>query len=159
MSIRIRNFRPGDEVLIAQLFKDSIRGLASQVYSALQINAWAGRARTAEAWLALASDGRQTFVAVANDSDMAGFTNLEADGHVDHLFVAPDFARQGIAARLLDHLERHARLVDMPRLFTEASAVARPVFERQGFVKLERRDFELDGVAIHNYAMEKSLAR
>ena len=49
----------------------------------------------------------------------------------------------------------------MSRLYTEASELARPAFERAGYVMQHPRDFtiEHDGreVAIHNYAMEKPL--
>ena len=41
--------------------------------------------------------------------------------------------------------------------FTEASEPARSFFARQGFTIRHRRDFELAGVPIHNYAMEKHL--
>ncbi|MBB3032974.1 hypothetical protein [Alteriqipengyuania lutimaris] len=52
------------------------------------------------------------------------------------------------------------------RLYTEASELARPAFERAGYHGAferagyhvsHRRDFEVDGVAIHNFAMEKVL--
>ena len=43
-------------------------------------------------------------------------------------------------------------------LFTEASELARRLFERKGFVVVERRDIVLrDGVPIHNYRMTKVL--
>lgn len=43
------------------------------------------------------------------------------------------------------------------RLHAEASETARPVFERAGFSVTARRDFEVAGVPIHNWAVEKSL--
>jgi len=154
----VRTYFDIDAEEMHTLFIASIRDLASADYTAEQINAWADRAPSADVWRELAADGRKTWIAEAEGYRMAGFISLEADGHIDHLFVAPDFARRGIASRLLNHLEHHARLVKIPCLFTEASEVARPIFERQGFAVIERRDFELGGVAIHNYAMEKSLA-
>jgi putative acetyltransferase len=35
--------------------------------------------------------------------------------------------------------------------------MAKPFFERRGFVVVRRNDFLLDGVPIHNYRMEKML--
>lgn len=43
----------------------------------------------------------------------------------------------------------------MLRFFTEASELARGLFEREGFALVSRRDFVLRGVSIHNYAMER----
>ncbi|MFN3817341.1 hypothetical protein [Brevundimonas sp.] len=40
---------------------------------------------------------------------------------------------------------------------SEASEAARRVFLKRGYAVVERRDFEVAGVAIHNYAMERRL--
>ena len=45
----------------------------------------------------------------------------------------------------------------MPRLYVEASELARRLFLRKGFTVVTRRDFAVGGVMIHNYAMEKRL--
>jgi putative acetyltransferase len=39
----------------------------------------------------------------------------------------------------------------------EASEPARRFFLKRGYAVLERRDFEIGGVPIHNYAMERRL--
>lgn len=44
-------------------------------------------------------------------------------------------------------------------LYTEASELARSFFHKRGFATVERRDFILWDVAIHNYRMEKRLAQ
>ena len=45
----------------------------------------------------------------------------------------------------------------MTRLYVEASEFAKPFFARKGFALLHRNDFTMDGVAVHNYAMEKRI--
>ena len=82
---------------------------------------------------------------------------MQQDGHLDHLYIAPDHTRSGLGDRLLADAERHARQIGSQRLFTEASDLARPAFERAGYSVTHRRDFAIDGVAIHNWAMEKAL--
>ena len=42
-------------------------------------------------------------------------------------------------------------------LFTEASEPARRFFARRGFKVVERNDFKIDGVPIHNFRMKKRL--
>ena len=59
---------------------------------------------------------------------------------------------------LLDEAERQAEEIGIVRLFTEASELARPAFQRAGYRVVHRRDFEVDGVPLHNFAMEKLLA-
>jgi putative acetyltransferase len=54
-------------------------------------------------------------------------------------------------------VETAARAQGITRLFTEASELARRLFERKGFVVLERQDLVIHGVPIHNYRMTKIL--
>jgi ribosomal protein S18 acetylase RimI-like enzyme len=66
-------------------------------------------------------------------------------------------AGQGIASRLYDVMEAAARQQGITSLFTEASELARRLFERKGFTVVERQDLVVRGVAIHNYRMAKTL--
>jgi putative acetyltransferase len=63
-----------------------------------------------------------------------------------------------VTAILYAALEAAAAAQGIVRLYTEASEPARRFFERRGFVVDHRRDFELAGVPMHNYAMHKRLA-
>ena len=74
------------------------------------------------------------------------------------LYCDPAFARQGVATALLEAVESNARSVGIDRQFTEASEAAKPVFRKAGFLILRRRELNVDGVSIHNWAMEKRLA-
>lgn len=155
--MRIRPFRPEDAPALARLFHDSVHRIAARHYSAEQVRAWAPGVPPAERLLGWAGDGRLLLVAVDGADAPLAFGDLEADGHVDHLFCRPDAAGTGIAARLHDALEAAAVERGIGRLYTEASEPARRFFERRGYALLHRRDFEIGGVPIHNYAMEKRL--
>jgi putative acetyltransferase len=63
-----------------------------------------------------------------------------------------------VASRLLDGLLERASAAGMSRLYSEVGEFACGLFARKGFVLVRRRDFELRGVAIYNYAMERLLA-
>jgi putative acetyltransferase len=67
-------------------------------------------------------------------------------------------AGKGITAQLYEALEQAARDHEIDLLFTEASEPARRFFLKRGFEVIERRDFEISGVPIHNYRMEKRLS-
>jgi putative acetyltransferase len=58
---------------------------------------------------------------------------------------------------MYDAIEIAARAQGIERLFTEASELARRLFERKGFTVLERQDKILRDVPIHNYRMTKTL--
>jgi hypothetical protein len=40
------------------------------------------------------------------EARIAGFSDLAPDGHVDMLYVDPDFQRRGVARALLEHIEQ-----------------------------------------------------
>lgn len=74
---------------------------------------------------------RPTWIAEV-EGRIAGFSDLEPDGHVDMLYVHPDFQRRDVARALLIHIEKSAHAAGLRRLYTEASIRARPVFEAMG---------------------------
>jgi putative acetyltransferase len=104
------------------------------------------------------ADGRVTLVATDDRDAPLAYGDLEAGGHIDHLYCAPEAAGTGAASAICDALVRTAGEQGVSRIYTEASEGARRFFERQGSSTRERRDFALRGVTIHNYSMEKTLA-
>ncbi len=158
VEVTIRAYEQRDAADVADVFFRSVRQVATSYYTPAQVRAWAPELRTAEQAHRWAGDGRLLLLA-ANENDRAvAFIDLEADGHVDHLFCAPEAAGQGIASQLYQAVETAARQQEIGRLYTEASELARRFFERKGFVVLERQDMVLRGEPIHNYKMAKDLA-
>jgi putative acetyltransferase len=156
----IRAFELADADAVAELTLAAIRQTALRAYSLNQVAAWSARyspARLVES----AARGDVILVAADADDQPAAYSVLEADGHLDMLFCHPDHTGHGLGLRLLNEAELAARALGAERLYTEASELARPVFERAGYALLHRRDFTIpyEGgeVAIHNYAMEKRL--
>ena len=156
----IRAFAPADAEAIAALTLAAIRQTALRAYSPEQVAAWSARYSPARL---LESAARGDVILVAADANElpAAYTVLEADGHLDMLYCHPAHTGRGLGLRLLTEAEEAARKLGVERLYTEASELARPVFERAGYALLHRRNFAIPGddgeVAIHNYAMEKRL--
>tara|TARA_R110000868_G_scaffold57591_10_gene177915 strand:- start:11862 stop:12365 length:504 start_codon:yes stop_codon:yes gene_type:complete len=145
-----------DIAALTGVFYRAVREGAGPEYSAEQRAAWAPAPPEIEAW-----DKRLTpqkvFVAELA-STVIGFMTLRQDGYIDLAFVDPDHIGEGVAQALYDWLERYAREQGMERLYSDASARARILFERQGWtVEAEQRPV-LGGVAMSNYRMSKSLA-
>ena len=122
------------------------------------MRAWAPQVPDPSRFLARGTDGRTLLVAVDDHDEPLAYGDVEADGHIDHMFSRPDAAGTGVTARLYEALESAARAQGIEILFTEASEPARRFFSKQGFDVIERRDFEIGGVPIHNFFMEKRLA-
>lgn len=153
--LSVRPYQAADAPVLSALYEASVRNLGARDYSAAQIDAWASLTPTAEALDGRMRDGRTRLVALADG--IAGFIDVEPDGHIDLLYVAPAAAGHGVARTLLETAEALAPLTGAARLYAEASETARPVFERLGYLVVARRDFEVAGVPIHNWAVEKPL--
>jgi putative acetyltransferase len=156
--VRVRPFRPPDAPALARIFHAAVHGIAARHYSPAQIAAWAPAVPDPARFLARGLDGRILLVAEGTDGAPLAYGDVEPDGHIDHLFCRPDAAGTGVTATLYAALEAAAVARGIARLYTEASEPARRFFEKRGFTVDHRRDFELAGVPIHNYAMHKRLS-
>lgn len=151
--LTIRPYREGDLDAVIAVFQAAIRGTTARDYSPAQIAAWAQADR--KAWARWRMD-RPTWVASLGGA-VVGFSDLEADGHLDMMFVDPAHQGRGIASRLLATVEAAARADSLTRIFTEASITARPFFERRGFRLIAAQTVAIRGQALTNFRMEKLL--
>lgn len=132
-----------------------MRDIASHDYTAQQIRAWAS-CIVDERQFGQRCESKPTWVAEV-DGRIAGFSDLDPDGHIDMLYVHPDCQRRGVARALLQHVEEAARATGLRRLYTEASITARPVFETMGFRTIVPQTVTVRGESMTNYRMEKRL--
>jgi putative acetyltransferase len=157
VEVTIRTYERRDAAGVADVFYRSVREVALSDYTAEQVRAWVPGRWDDEREHRRSGDGRLVLVAADESGHVVAFVDLEPDGHIDRLFCAPEAAGRGVASRLYDAIETAARAQGIERLFTEASELARRLFERKGFTVLERQDKILRGVPIHNYRMAKAL--
>lgn len=151
--LTIRPYRSSDLDAVIEIFTRAIREVACKDYNPAQIDAWSQVDR--EEW-APHRLSRPAWIAEIGELP-AGFTDLEPNGHLDMMFVHPDFQGQGVATALLARVETAARALGLAGIFTEASITARPFFERRGFRLIERQSVERDGQSLVNFKMKKAL--
>ena len=157
--MNLRPYRPSDAPALAALCLASIRALGPAAYAPGEVEAWA-------AYPALTPEGLREFAArlargtcfVADiDGRPAAFAQLDAPDHLDFLYCAPTHARRGVASALYARLEAEARARGAAELRTEASRVARPFFEKNGFVVVTTERVERAGMRIERFRMTKQL--
>ena len=156
-TVRIRSYEAGDAPALARLFYETVHAANRGDYSPEQLQAWAPEVPDSEAWHARMS-GRCTLVA-EKDDEAVGFAELKRDGHLVMFYLRKDAVRRGVGSRLYLAVEQVARKRRLGRIFTEASIIARPFFERQGFRVVGEQAVARRGARLTNFAMEKSLRR
>lgn len=154
--IVLRPYSPDDAAALTELYVRSVRHYGPHAYTGEQVTAWAATAEAGRTAMRC-GDGRHVLVAHDDGGQVLGFGDLEPDGHLDMLYIAPEAEGLRVGSLLYAALEDHARGRGLSKIFVEASELARPLFERRGFIVLGRNDLSLQGVAIHNYRMEKTL--
>jgi putative acetyltransferase len=148
----IRRYQHGDHRAIAEIFPLAIHEIASEVYSAEQCDAWSEKNPNPQHWEERC-EKKQPFVYVENE-EVAGFIELDPDGHIDCMYVHPNHKRKGIASALIDQAVQIAFTSGVRRVFVEASICAKPVFENKGFRVIEEKEVTIRGVNLTNYNME-----
>ena len=151
----IRPYTPADLEAVAQLFTASVHQVAASHYDETQRAAWAPQPPKLNTWQERLAP-LQTLVAEENGR-LAGFLSYEDDGHIDLLYTAPGSTRTGVASRLYHAAEAALAEAGATELFTEASLVARPFFERQGFEVTEEQNVTRNNVSFRRFAMRKQL--
>ena len=141
---------------VADLFYQSVHAIDSAVYFLEQKEAWAPRPADYERWRARL-EIRQPFLAIMDDK-VAGFIELEADGHIDCVYVLPEYQRQGVGKELYRYAELVAVTKGIERLYVEASVPARPFFEVLGFIFVHENSVSMNGQTLVNFTLEKRLA-
>jgi len=151
--VDIRTYSPEYAREVADLYYAAVYAIDPAIYSETQKAAWAPEPIDYEYWSRRLEQKRPWLAFI--DGHVAGFIELDTDGHIDCTYVHPDFQRRSVATALYRHLETEVLKRGIKRLYVEASLVAEPFFIRQGFQHVAENSVERRGVTLHNFTMEK----
>jgi putative acetyltransferase len=144
---------------VTDVFWRAVHAIKDSVYSEKQKEAWASTPPDYQKWKKRLAK-KQPFLAVWKEKEkkrVVGFIELESDGHIDCLYVDPDFQKQGAGQELYDYLERRARKQAVSKLYVEASLTAKSFFEKQGFLVTRENLVQINNEKLINFLMEKFL--
>jgi putative acetyltransferase len=153
--MRIRLFEQQDAENVARLFHETVRDVNIRDYSSEQVKAWAPDNLYFRDWANICSS-RFTYVA-DDESVIAGFGELETDGHIDCFYCHKNYQRCGVGSRIYQAIEAKARELGLNQLMTEASITAKPFFQRMGFSIIAEQQVTCRGKQFINFRMEKLL--
>ncbi|MEZ9229587.1 GNAT family N-acetyltransferase [Vibrio amylolyticus] len=137
---------------VADLFFMSVHSIDSSIYSEEQKRVWAPSPIDYVSW-GKRLESKRPYLLLINEQ-LAGFIELESDGHIDCAYVSPMFQRKGVATALLKYVLDKAKNLELKLLYVEASIVAKPLFEKIGFVvdtenRIVRKDIVLKNYSMH----------
>ncbi|MEZ2304049.1 MAG: GNAT family N-acetyltransferase [Microcoleus sp.] len=153
--MKVRNYEIGDTEQIIKLFYETVHQVNIQDYTKAQVDAWAPVDSDRENWVKSLSN-KFTFVATEGDI-IAGFGELETNGHIDRFYCHKDFQRKGVGTKILEQIEAKAKELGLKTIFTEASITAQPFFENKYFRVIKQQEVARRGQKFINFAMTKNL--
>jgi putative acetyltransferase len=151
----VRPWRESDTEELGEVFRKSVREVASRDYRPAQIEAWMKAPGEIETWTERMRN-RTTFVAEAQGR-LIGFIQYEPPDHIDMTYVHPQSQRVGVASALLAAIEDEARRHGVKLLNVEASITSRPFFLARGFETVVPQIVTARGQDFLNYRMSKRL--
>lgn len=154
--LALRPLLPADTALLREIFRDSIEELTGDDYSEAQQEAWVSVADNAGDFGKKLST-QLTLVATLEGSPV-GFASLEGKDKIDMLYVHPAAVGQGVAAMLVDALEKLAGARGTTRILVDASDTARGFFEKRGYVAQQRNSVSVGDEWLANTTLQKQLA-
>ncbi len=154
--LALRPYLADDAALLAEIFRASVMDLTGDDYSEAQRQAWA---ETAEDEAAFAKRlGNQLTLVASLEGSGIGFASLAQGGKIDMLYVHPAAVGQGVAALLIDALEKLADSRKTGKLIVDASDTARGFFEKRGYVAQQRNTVTVGDEWLANTTLHKQLA-
>lgn len=155
--MNVRELRAGEEPVLFRLFQDTIRNVNIRDYTRSQLEAWAHEGLGPEIWAEKMQSIRPFVVQV--QKVIVGYSDLQPDGLIDHLYVHHEWQRRGVGRTLMAEIERRARVGEIGRLETHASITARPFFEAFAFEVVREQELEMQGELLKNFVMRRILRR
>lgn len=141
----LRNYQPDDFKEVLSLFKETVQKINCKEYTQEQIDAWI---QIDPVQFKEKLDMHKSYVVIDQDK-IVGFGDIDSFGYLDHLYVAADYQRMGIATLLTSQLEKEVS----GSVYTDASITARPFFERRRYKVITDQIIVKKGVKLKNFKM------
>lgn len=140
---------------VTDLFYDAVYAIDDCVYSKQQKQAWAPMPVDYDHWNTRLAAKKPSLLII--NGNVAGFIELESDGHIDCAYVLPQFQRQGVATVLFTHILVLAKKRGLKYLYVEASIDAKAFFETLAFVVEKENKIIRNGIFLINYSMHREI--
>jgi GNAT superfamily N-acetyltransferase len=152
--MQLRSFQTTDTDVLVKIYRDTVRRIGPDFYTASQVEAWAIYPEDVDDFAHRLSRGH-TLVA-EKDGIVHAFAQLDPIDFVSFIYTSADVSRCGVGTRLLDALEAYAFSRGVTTIRTEASRIAKAFFHKRGYQLENLLHLTHFGVEFEWYCMAKT---
>jgi GNAT superfamily N-acetyltransferase len=152
--MQLRSFQVTDTQALVKIYRDTVRRMGPDFYTASQVEAWAVYPQNIDDFACRLSRGR-TLVA-EQDGVIQAFAQLDPLDFISFIYTSADVARKGVGTLLCDALETHAFSEGVITIRTEASRIAKAFFMKRGYEVETLLHLTHFGVDFEWYCMAKT---
>lgn len=153
-SFKIRAARRSDAGELRDLFRNTVLAVNRRDYSQEEVEDWASCGNDISR-IEDMINAHYFLIAVNPESQIVGFSSITPQGYLHNMFVHKDFQGMGVATLLLNETERYAEVAGIKRMTSEVSLIARPFFEKRGFVVEKEQKRKACKLFLTNFGMTK----
>ncbi|ABX40531.1 GNAT family N-acetyltransferase [Lachnoclostridium phytofermentans] len=151
IKIQLRPYQTSDCKEMSELFYQTVHNVTVKDYSLEQRMAWANGNVNLMVW---DESFQSHYTLVATDGTLVlGFSDIDATGYLDRLYVHKDYQGIGIATMLCDALEAYYFSNGSEKITTHASITAKPFFHKRGYQIVKEQQVIRGGISLTNYVM------
>ena len=154
--VLIREYKASDLTQVVKVFKDAVIETGPEQYTSEQVKVWSSYPADLDEFNTILLQGL-TYVAQEEDN-IVSFGTLYPVDRIEFIYTIKKYSNMGIASSIYKMLENHARDHSVPKIFTEASIIAKPFFIKTGF-KIEGKETVIrKNTEFQRYRMSKKLS-
>lgn len=149
--IQLRPYQTSDCKEMSELFYQTVHNVNAKDYSLEQRMAWANGNVNLKLW-------DKSFLnhdtLVATDGTLIlGYSDIDATGYLDRLYVHKDYQGIGIGTMLCNALEAYSFSNGSMLITTHASITAKSFFLKRGYQIVKEQQVIREGISLTNYVM------
>ncbi len=152
----VRRYNEGEEMILWNIFYNTIHNVNIKDYDEIQISAWAPSSLDSNIWIEKIKS-INPFV-VDHKNMILGYADLQESGLIDHFFCHHQWQRKGVGSMLMNTIIENANSQGITTLTSEVSITAKPFYISYGFSVIEKQSLFVRGQYLTNYKMQKELA-
>jgi putative acetyltransferase len=144
-----------DIPVLKKLFTETVLEVNRKDYSEEQTKDWASCGTELSKWEnRLIQFNHYIYL---KGTETVGFVAFNQQGFINSMFVSKDYQRSGIAQSLMNFTLQECKKNQVIKLTSEVSITAKPFFEKNGFVVIQKQNAKANQLTLVNYLMQLNL--